>query len=187
MNDFSAMFHEHLEAALASTKALTALESPMRRAAEMIRHCLDAGGKLLICGNGGSAADAGHFATELVIRFAKERPAYPALCLNSDGGALTAAGNDYGFEEIFARQVAAFGKKEDVFVCLTTSGKSKNIERALEEARKRGLRSIAFLGRDGGTVKDKADIELLVKSDSTARIQEAHQLLIHILCQTLEP
>ncbi len=159
----------------------------MQRATKTIRHCLDASGKVLICGNGGSAADAAHFATELVVRFAAERPAYPAICLSNDGGTLTAAGNDYGFDEVFARQVAAFGQEGDLLVCLTTSGKSRNIERALREAKTRGLQTIAFLGRDGGAAKGLADVELLVPSESTARIQEAHQLLIHILCQTLEP
>src|SRR5207302_10075432 len=141
---------------------------------------------LLVCGNGGSSSDAAHVATQLVVRFAKDRPAYPAICLTGDGGLLTAAGNDYGFGEIFARQVAAFGVPGDLLICLTTSGKSRNIERALQEAKARKLKTIAFLGRDGGSTVGMADIDLLVRSDSTARIQEAHQLLLHVLCETSE-
>jgi D-sedoheptulose 7-phosphate isomerase len=144
------------------------------------------GNKLLVCGNGGSAADAAHFATELVVRFAKDRRAYPAICLSGDGGLLTAAGNDYGFDEVFARQVAAFGIPGDVLISLTTSGNSKNVKRALEEAKMLKLKTIAFLGRDGGSTIGIADVDLLVRSDSTARIQEAHQLLLHVLCETIE-
>ena len=139
-----------------------------------------------MCGNGGSAADASHFATELVVRFTKDRRALPAICLASDSGILTAAGNDYGFDEIFARQVAAFGVPGDALICLTTSGKSKNVTRALQEAKARKLKTIAFLGRDGGSTIGLADIDLLVKDDSTARIQEAHKLVIHVLCETIE-
>jgi len=141
---------------------------------------------LLVCGNGGSAADASHFATEFVVRFMKDRPPYPAICLTGDGGLLTAAGNDYGFDEIFARQVAAFGLPGDLLICLTTSGKSRNVERALEEAKARKLKTIAFLGRDGGSTIGMADVDLLVRGDLTARIQEAHQLLLHVLCETVE-
>ena len=152
----------------------------------MIEQCLRAGNKLLVCGNGGSAADAAHFATELVVRFGKDRRAYPAICLTGDGALLTAAGNDYGFDEIFARQVAAFGVPGDLLICLTTSGKSKNVRRALEEAKTRKLKTIAFLGRDGGSTIGVADVDLLVRSDSIARIQEAHQLLLHVLCEIAE-
>jgi D-sedoheptulose 7-phosphate isomerase len=158
----------------------------MVEAGDLIERCLRAGNKLLVCGNGGSATDAAHFATEFVVRFVKDRRAYPAICLASDGGLLTAAGNDYGFDEIFARQVAAIGVQGDVLICLTTSGKSKNVLRALEEAKVRKLKTIAFLGRDGGSTIGMADVDLLVCSDSTARIQEAHQLLLHVLCETIE-
>ena len=113
---------------------------------------------MLVCGNGGSAADASQFATEFVARFTKDRPAYPAICLAGDGGLLTAAGNDYGFDEVFARQVAAFGLEGDVLICLTTSGKSRNVERALEEAKAHKLKTIAFLGRDGGSTIGMADV-----------------------------
>jgi D-sedoheptulose 7-phosphate isomerase len=179
-----------LKTAVASAKetlqSLLDLDSQVVKAAELIEQCLCAGNKLLVCGNGGSAADASHFATEFVVRFMKDRPAYPAICLAGDGGLLTAAGNDYGFDEIFARQVAAFGLSGDLLICLTTSGKSRNVERALQEAKARKVKTIAFLGRDGGSTLGMADLDLLVRGDNTARIQEAHQLLLHVLCQTVE-
>jgi D-sedoheptulose 7-phosphate isomerase len=181
---------EALETAVAAAKetlqSLLDLDLQVAKAADVIEQCLRAGNKLLVCGNGGSAADASHFATEFVVRFMKDRPAYPAICLAGDGGLLTAAANDYGFDEIFARQVAAFGLPADVLICLTTSGKSKNVERALLEAKTRKLKTISFLGRDGGSTIGMADVDLLVRSDSTARIQEAHQLLLHVLCQVCE-
>jgi D-sedoheptulose 7-phosphate isomerase len=179
-----------LNSAVATAKetlqSLVELDPEVAKAADLIEQCLRAGKKLLVCGNGGSATDAAHFATELVVRFTEDRRAYPAICLAADGGLLTAAGNDYGFDEIFARQVAAFGLSGDVLICLTTSGKSKNVKRALEEAKARKLKTIAFLGRDGGSTIGMADVELLVRSDSTARIQEAHQLLLHVLCEIAE-
>ena len=167
-------------------QSLKNLEPEVNRAADLIGDCFRTGNKLLVCGNGGSAADASHFATELVVRFTKDRRALPAICLASDSGIVSAAGNDYGFDEIFARQVAAFGIPGDVLFCLTTSGNSKNVVRALQEAKARKVKTIAFLGRDGGSTKGMADIDLLVKADSTARIQEAHQLVIHVLCEIIE-
>src|SRR5438270_8087642 len=140
-------FHDAIAAATETFRSLSSLEAQMVNAADLIEQCLRSGNKLLVCGNGGSAADAAHFATELVVRFAKDRRAYPAICLTGDGGLLTAAGNDYGFDEIFARQIAAFGLEGDVLIVLTTSGKSKNVRRALEEAKSRKLKTIAFLGR----------------------------------------
>jgi phosphoheptose isomerase len=186
MGQSSELLKTAIEAASETLRSLLNLDSQVAKAAELIEQSLRAGNKLLVCGNGGSAADASHFATEFVVRFMKDRPAYPAICLAGDGGLLTAAGNDYGFDEIFARQVAAFGLPGDILICLTTSGKSKNIERALQEAKGRKLKTIAFLGRDGGSTIGMADVDLLVRADSTARIQEAHQLLLHVLCQITE-
>lgn len=185
MSEFPQL-RDAIEAATQTLRALSSLEPQMAEAAGVIGHALRGGNKLLVCGNGGSAADASHFATELVVRFAKERRALPAICLTSDSGMLTAAGNDYGFDEIFARQVAAFGVPGDVLICLTTSGKSNNVTRALEEAKARQMKTIAFLGRDGGSTAGIADLDLLVKSDSTARVQEAQQLLLHVLCEVIE-
>jgi phosphoheptose isomerase len=187
MNDFSSNLNRAINDSVRTLESLKELEREFSRAVDLIEQCLRGGNKLLVCGNGGSAADASHFATELVVRFAKERPAaLPAISLASDTGVLTAIGNDYSFDEIFARQVAAFGVPGDALICLTTSGKSKNVVRALQEAKTRQMKTIAFLGRDGGPTLGMADLDLLVKSDSTARIQEAHQLLLHVLCEIIE-
>ena len=186
MGESSEILKTAIGGAKETLQSLLGLDSQVGKAADIIEQCLRAGNKLLVCGNGGSAADASHFATEFVVRFMKDRPAYPAICLAGDGGLLTAAGNDYGFDEIFARQVAAFGLPGDLLICLTTSGKSRNVERALQEAKARRLKTIAFLGRDGGSTIGMADVDLLVRGDLTARIQEAHQLLLHVLCETVE-
>ena len=186
MSDFSSNLNRAIQESFRTLESLRDLQGEINAAAELVAQCLRAGNKLLVCGNGGSAADASHFATELVVRFAQNRRALPAICLTSDGGILTAAGNDYGFDEIFARQVAAFGFPGDVLICLTTSGKSKNLVRALEEAKARNVKTIAFLGRDGGSTLGIADVDVLIKSESTARVQEAHQLLLHVLCEIIE-
>jgi D-sedoheptulose 7-phosphate isomerase len=186
MSESTVTLRNAVAAAKETLQSVLDLDAQLAKAADLIEQCLRAGNKLLVSGNGGSAADASHFATEFVVRFMKDRPAYPAICLTGDGGLLTAAGNDYGFDEVFARQVAAFGLPGDVLICLTTSGKSRNIERALQEAKARQLKTIAFLGRGGGSTLGMADIDLLVRSDSTARIQEAHQLLLHVLCEISE-
>jgi len=186
MSHISSNLNRAINDSVRMLESLKNLEPQVGRAADLVGECFRTGNKLLVCGNGGSAADASHFATELVVRFANDRTALPAICLASDSGILTAAANDYGFDEIFARQVAAFAQPGDVLICLTTSGKSKNLIRALEEAKARKLKTIAFLGRDGGSTIGIADLDLLVKSDSTARVQEAHQLLLHVLCEVIE-
>jgi phosphoheptose isomerase len=186
MSHISSNLNRAISDSIRTLESLKNLEPQVSRAADVIGECFRTGNKLLVCGNGGSAADASHFATELVVRFTKDRRALPAICLASDSGILTAGGNDYGFDKIFARQVEAFGQPGDVLICLTTSGNSKNVLRALEEAKARNLKTIAFLGRDGGSTAGIADIDLLVKNDSTARIQEGHQLLIHVLCEMIE-
>ncbi len=172
--------------AVTMIQSLRGLEGPLRRATALIVECLSAGGKLIVCGNGGSAADASHFATEFVSRFVKERRPYPAIALSDFGSTLTAIGNDYAFEEVFARQIGAFAQAGDVLVVFTTSGKSRNVLRALEEAKARGLGSVAFLGKGGGYTAGVASVELMVPGDSTARIQEAHKLLLHTLCEDVE-
>src|ERR1700675_2496345 len=131
MGDIADILQDAIRASTETGRSLEKLEADLAHAADLIEQCLRAGNKLLVCGNGGSAADASHFATELVVRFGKDRPAHPAICLGSEGRLLTAAANDYGFNEIFARQVAAFGQSGDALICLTTSGKSKNVVRAL--------------------------------------------------------
>src|SRR5437773_12252854 len=186
MGESSEILKSAVAAAKETLQSLFHLEGQVEKAADLIEECLRRRNKLLVCGNGGSAADASHFATEFVVRFMKDRPAYPAICFAGDGGLLTAAGNDYGFDEVFARQVEAFGLRGDVLICLTTSGKSRNIERALQEAKARQLKTITFLGRDGGSTLGLADVDILVRSNTTARIQEAHQLLLHVLCEVVE-
>ncbi|XDD44168.1 D-sedoheptulose 7-phosphate isomerase [Leptospira sp. WS60.C2] len=145
-------------------------------------------GILYFAGNGGSSCDASHIAAELVIRYksGNERKAIPAIALNSDQAVLTACSNDYGYEYLFQRQLQAFGKPKDVFVGLTTSGNSQNIILAVEEARKNGMKVVLLLGGDGGKLKGKADVEIIVPSKVTARIQESHILIGHILCSIIE-
>jgi phosphoheptose isomerase len=157
------------------------------QAADLIAESLTSGGQVLACGNGGSAADVADFTTEFACRFMEDRRPYPALNLSTGGSLLTATGNDYSFEEVFARQVRAFGRRGDTLVALSTSGKSKNIRRALEQAKASGLKSIALLGRDGGECKGIAEVDLIVTSKITARIQEAHKFLLHVICEIVEP
>ena len=175
-----------ITAATKTIESLGRLEQPLTRAADLITECLRAGNKLLVCGNGGSAADAADFCTELACRFVEDRRPYPAMNLSQGGSLITATGNDYGFDEIFARQIAAFGKSGDVLIAITTSGKSANTRRAIEEAKSRKLKTIALLGRDGGSTSGMADVDLVVPGDSTARIQEAHKFLLHVLCEICE-
>ena len=153
---------------------------------ECIWESMQQGGKLLICGNGGSAADAQHLATECMVRLEAERTPLPAIALTTDTSLLTAAGNDYGFETIFARQVAGLGRPGDVLMAISTSGNSSNVVCAVEEAHRRGLRTLGLLGRDGGRLKDMVHIALVVPSSNTQRIQEVHITIGHILCGTLE-
>jgi D-sedoheptulose 7-phosphate isomerase len=145
-----------------------------------------AGSRLLICGNGGSAAEAQHFATELVGRYRAERRPLPALALPADGTLLTCICNDYSADAIFARQVAGLGQPGDLLVALTTSGKSRNVLAAVAAARKHGLHTLALLGKDGGELAGQAEREWIVPSDSTARIQEAHLLFIHGVCDYVD-
>lgn len=180
------MFQNSLHSALTTMEGLAALEPDLLRAAALVRACLLGGGKLLVAGNGGSAADGMDFSTEFACRYVDDRRPFPAINLATDGALLAAIGNDYGFEEVFARQVRAFGKSGDVLVVYSTSGKSPNILRALDEAKARGLESIAFLGRDGGAAAGRATVDLIVRADVTARIQEAHKFLGHCICEHVE-
>jgi phosphoheptose isomerase len=171
---------------VAATRRLTTLEKPLARAANLILRCLKSGGKLLVCGNGGSASDATHLATEFLCRYRDDRRPYAAISLTVNGEFMTAVCNDYQAEEIFARQVWGLGRKGDVLIAFTTSGKSRNILRALEEANRKGMKSICFLGRDGGFTKGVATVDLLVSGANTARIQEAQTLLFHVLCEAAD-
>lgn len=170
----------------ATAQACAALEPQVQQAAEMIFRCLSSGHKLLICGNGGSASDATHLATELLCRFMVDRRPYPAISLTANGEYLTAVCNDYGADEIFARQVWGLGQKGDVVVALTTSGKSRNVLLALEKARQLGLESICLLGRDGGFTNGVATLDIIAPGPNTARIQEAHKLIFHVICEIVD-
>jgi len=186
MPDSSEILKRAMDAATAMLRSTGDLGAQIGKASDLVADCLLKGNKLLVCGNGGSAADAADFCTEFACRFVQDRQPYPAMNLAQGGSLITATGNDYGFAEIFARQVAAFGKPGDVLIAISTSGKSANIKRALEEGKQRGLKTIALLGRDGGPAQKIADVDLIVKGESTARIQEAHKFLLHVLCEICE-
>ena len=176
MADVAHHLQESIRAACATFESLRDLAEPVARAADAMVECLCAGQKLLVCGNG---AD---FSAEFGCRFTTDRRPYPALNLAQGGSLMSAIGNDYGYDEVFARQVAGLGQKGDVLVVITTSGQSKNILRALTEGNSRGLTTVALLGRGGGPARGMAGIELLVRSETTARIQEAHKFLLHVIC-----
>lgn len=171
-----------MTAMMADTVLLTKVEVAARACID----CMKGGGKMLLAGNGGSAADAQHIAGELVSRFAFDRPGLPAIALTTDSSILTAIGNDYGYENLFARQVQAHGNKGDVFIGYSTSGKSPNILRALEESRARGLFSIGLTGNHGGPMDKLCDCLLQIPSGDTPKIQEGHLVIGHALCGLIE-
>lgn len=156
------------------------------QSAEAIVESFKAGGKLLVAGNGGSAADAQHLAAEFVNRFEIERPPLPALALTTDSSNITSIGNDYSFDQIFSKQVRALGRENDIFLAISTSGNSANITRAAEVARSMSIKVIALTGKGGGELAKKADILLNVDSKVTARIQEVHITVCHILCELVD-
>jgi D-sedoheptulose 7-phosphate isomerase len=182
VDKIKAIWNEHLEVA----RALPRLAPDVAKAAEMIRTSLADGGKLLIAGNGGSAADAQHIAAELTGRFLRERKPLPAIALHANSSALTAIGNDYGYEHVFARELAAHARPGDVLLAISTSGGSKNILRAIEEAREKKVAVIGMTGESGGAMRTACDVCLCVPSKSTARIQEMHIMIGHTICELLE-
>ena len=155
-------------------------------AASVVAACLQAGGKILFCGNGGSAADSQHLAAEFVGHFILDRRALPAIALTTDSSILTAVGNDYSFEQVFSRQIQALGRPGDVAVGISTSGQSPNVLAAMREARKLGLKTIGFSGKDGGALAISVDIPIVVSSPNTARIQECHITIGHLICELAE-
>lgn len=167
-------------------KAAKACQSELLKACELVVSTLKAGRKVLICGNGGSAADAQHFAAELTGRYKTERTALPAIALSTDTSALTAIGNDYGFEQIFMRQVNALGKGGDLLVAISTSGNSANVLKAIEAAKEMGIKVLGLSGKGGGAMAKMCDINLIVPSDDTARIQENHIFFIHTICAAVD-
>lgn len=182
LDKIKAIWDEHLEVA----RALPKLAVEVSKAVEMIRSSLNAGGKLLLAGNGGSAADAQHIAAELTGRFLREREPLPAIALHANSSALTAIGNDYGYEHVFARELAAHARPGDVLLAISTSGGSKNILRAIEEARQKKVAVIGMTGESGGAMRTACDLCLCVPSKSTARIQEMHIMIGHTICELLE-
>lgn len=179
-----------LEASLADHRraidTLADLAPAIHRAAETLVATFHGGGRVYACGNGGSAADAQHFAAELTGRFQADRPGFPAIALTTDTSALTSIGNDYGFERIFARQVESLGRAGDTLLALSTSGHSPNVAAAVAAARERGMTTIGLLGRDGGPLAGAVDLPLVVGVEATARIQEAHIVILHLLCEAFE-
>ncbi|MDR9435713.1 MAG: phosphoheptose isomerase [Thiohalophilus sp.] len=182
---------QHLFDASVETKlqAKPVLAEPIARGVELMVAALQRGNKILSCGNGGSAADAQHFAAELVCRFERERPELAAIALTTDTSALTAIANDYDFNQIFAKQVRALGKPDDLLLAISTSGNSPNVISAIEAAHTRGLQVIALTGRDGGDIGrllQGSDVEIRVPAEITARIQEVHLLAIHCFCHQID-
>ncbi len=168
-------------------RCLALLESPLLEAGQLLRECLRAGRKALICGNGGSAADAQHFAAELVNRFEIERPGLPAVALTHDASVITSIANDYSFDRVFARQVEALGAEGDVLIAISTSGDSPNVLAAHEAAQAIGMQTIALTGRDGGRLgRAGVAAHLNIPHDSTARVQEMHITCLHILCSLID-
>jgi len=182
--------NKHFEDSIASKiETANVLPPVIAKAAHAMVTCLENGGKILVCGNGGSAADAQHFSAELLNRYEMERPPLPAIALTTDTSTITSIGNDYDFSQIFSKQVAALGNKGDVLFAISTSGNSKNIVKAIHEAHELDMQIIAMTGKDGGEMKSSYndnDIEIRVPSNHTGRIQENHILIIHCLCDLID-
>ena len=177
---------EVFEAAIKIHDRVRSNLGPAIVAAQAISDALKTGHKLLVFGNGGSAADAQHLAGELVGRFQRERAAMPAIALTVDTSVLTAIGNDYSFKQVFARQVEALGRPGDVALGISTSGESPNVVAALQTARAKGLKTVALTGRDGGSVGRAAEIHVNVPDENTQRVQEVHMTLLHVMCEVIE-
>lgn len=188
--DLSERIEEHFQESIAAKqRALATLVPKILEAGLVMAECLREGGKILSCGNGGSAGDAQHFSSELLNRFEMERPPLPAIALTTDTSTLTSIANDYSYNEIFAKQVMALGKSRDLLLGISTSGNSQNVVRAIESAHQRDMRVIILTGRDGGTMVQSLhenDLEIRIPSDRTARIQEVHLLVIHCLCDLID-
>ncbi len=176
-----------IDQSLVIIPALRQLNGPLDQAAQRVVAALRSGNKLLTCGNGGSAADASHLATEFVVRYCVERCPYPAISLVDSGSTLAAIGNDYAFDELFARQVRALGRPGDLLISFSTSGNSPNVIKAVQAAKDMGVGTISFLGRDAGKMAGLSEVELIVPAtQATGRIQEAHQILYHALCEMID-
>jgi len=182
----AALLRSGLDEHLDVFRHLTTLGPVIQQAGSLIAATLSQGGKLLLCGNGGSASDSQHIAAELTGRFLKDRRPLAAVALTTDTSALTSIANDYSFDEVFSRQVMGLGRKGDCLLAISTSGNSRNVLRAVDAARAAGIRVIGLLGRDGGALRTLCDVAIVVPSATTARIQEAHIFIGHTLCAMVE-
>ena len=180
------MIHKIIEEHIETAQKLLLQETEILAICNACWNAIYKGNKIFLAGNGGSAADAQHIAAELIGRFTTERRALPALALTTDTSVLTSVGNDYGFENIFSRQIEAFAQAEDIFIAISTSGTSKNIIKAVEAAQLKKVKTIGFLGYSGGTLKNMVDLPLVISSNNTARIQEMHILVGHIVCAFID-
>lgn len=188
--DAEAIVKEHFAESMATKRAAQdALAPAIARAARLMTESLLDEGRIFSCGNGGSAADSQHFAAELINRFEMERPGLPAIALTTDSSALTSIANDYTFDDIFAKQITALGRNNDVLLAISTSGNSENVIRAIAAAHERGLRVVVLSGRDGGRMAEsltESDVEIRVPAERTARIQEVHIVVLHCLCDLID-
>jgi len=188
--DAEALVKDHFAESVAVKQAAAGILAPaIARAGRLLADSLLADGKILCCGNGGSAADAQHFSAELLNRFEMERPGLPAIALTTDSSTLTSIGNDYAYEEIFAKQVSALGRQNDVLLAISTSGNSENVNRAVAAAHARSVKVVALSGRDGGRMAALLaddDVEIRVPAERTARVQEVHIVVLHCLCDLID-
>ncbi len=180
------MFLKTLQQHMDCLTGLQKLAEPIQKAGDLLTRTIQSRHKILICGNGGSASDAQHFAAELIGRFEKERSAWPAIALTTDTSILTAVGNDYGFADVFARQVQGLGKKGDALIGISTSGRSPNVLRAVAAAKDQGMSTIGLLGRDGGELLSQVAHPIVIEHAKTARIQEAHIFILHFWAMMIE-
>jgi len=180
--DFSSAIQDHVD----TIQKLISNKDAVYDAIQAMQTAFKQGSKVFACGNGGSASDAQHFTSELTGRFEKERLGYPAIALTMDAMAITAIANDYGFERVFARQIESLGKSGDVLFLISTSGNSENLLFAVSQAKKQNIKTIGMLGRDGGELRNQVDCAIIVNSNRTSRIQEAHIFLLHFICQAFE-
>jgi len=179
---FSTLLHDHMQC----FESLKEIQSDIQQAGELMLTALRRHHKILVAGNGGSAADSQHFAAELIGRFEKERISYPAIALTTDTSILTALGNDYGYDKIFSRQVEGLGNRDDILICISTSGNSKNLIQAADTARQKGVKTIGLFGNTGGLLQEKMDLAVTVGNPVTARIQEAHIFILHYWAALIE-